>query len=462
MSITRIQPGQRMSMAVKHGNTVYLAGQVATDYNGTIEKQTAEVLETIFMPKFTKEDVVALGPRQIYLSLMIDGVGSPPFSAVTIPPIEPPPVSHRDEVIASSRAQFTTPRAGIEKAIMDELTESLESEAPVDARMRKASYGPPGAARKAPSTVAAKKASVRPSAPRAMNEVLADQGSELPAPMPSVGASAPRREAISPAQAPRAPRADFRSQPPRNEARPQGQGNNAPRPRLEARAPQRDERPAPPAAGKSAEDLKAILRNMTANAGKEKQQQVQAKQQDLKGVLANVLGKAPQSAPKPANALPPHAAEDELPPASAPSAPHPAEPAPPAPRPAPQPVSRTPQQPPAAKPSLDATSSTVAPGATAWVSVVATPVGRVVVVVPVTSVLVVVDPGVPLSSTSSERWFDSTVPPLPAPKACACTRRLFRSPSFSVSVKTPSSPESRTRLSGSTVRAHPKIPIPSR
>jgi enamine deaminase RidA (YjgF/YER057c/UK114 family) len=47
MSITRIQPGKRMSQAVIHGNTVYLAGQVAADYNGTIEKQTAEVLEAI-------------------------------------------------------------------------------------------------------------------------------------------------------------------------------------------------------------------------------------------------------------------------------------------------------------------------------------------------------------------------------------------------------------------------------
>ena len=47
MSITRYQPGKRMSQAVKHGNTVYLAGQVASDYNGTIEKQTAEVLAAI-------------------------------------------------------------------------------------------------------------------------------------------------------------------------------------------------------------------------------------------------------------------------------------------------------------------------------------------------------------------------------------------------------------------------------
>jgi enamine deaminase RidA (YjgF/YER057c/UK114 family) len=47
MSITRYEAGKRMSQAVVHGNTVYLAGQVATDYYGTIEKQTTEVLATV-------------------------------------------------------------------------------------------------------------------------------------------------------------------------------------------------------------------------------------------------------------------------------------------------------------------------------------------------------------------------------------------------------------------------------
>ena len=47
MSITRYEAGKRMSQVVVHGNTVYLAGQVATDYNGSIEKQTTEVLATI-------------------------------------------------------------------------------------------------------------------------------------------------------------------------------------------------------------------------------------------------------------------------------------------------------------------------------------------------------------------------------------------------------------------------------
>src|SRR3989338_3416875 len=70
-------------------------GNVGTTVAFRVGPFDAEVLETIFMPRFVKEDIVALDRRQIYLSLMIDGVGSAPFSAVTIPPIEAPPVSHR-------------------------------------------------------------------------------------------------------------------------------------------------------------------------------------------------------------------------------------------------------------------------------------------------------------------------------------------------------------------------------
>ena len=49
MTITRLQPGKRMSQAVKHNNTVYLAGQVANAPNGTIEKLTGEGLAAIDM-----------------------------------------------------------------------------------------------------------------------------------------------------------------------------------------------------------------------------------------------------------------------------------------------------------------------------------------------------------------------------------------------------------------------------
>jgi enamine deaminase RidA (YjgF/YER057c/UK114 family) len=47
MSIARIQPGTRMSQAVVHGGTIYLAGQVASDPAAGIEDQTRQVLAKI-------------------------------------------------------------------------------------------------------------------------------------------------------------------------------------------------------------------------------------------------------------------------------------------------------------------------------------------------------------------------------------------------------------------------------
>ena len=47
MTITRLQPGKRMSQAVKHGNTVYLAGIVAKDLGKDVKGQTKEILDDI-------------------------------------------------------------------------------------------------------------------------------------------------------------------------------------------------------------------------------------------------------------------------------------------------------------------------------------------------------------------------------------------------------------------------------
>ena len=48
MSIRRIEPGPRMSKAVVHGNTVYLAGQVADKAKGaSVAEQTREILSII-------------------------------------------------------------------------------------------------------------------------------------------------------------------------------------------------------------------------------------------------------------------------------------------------------------------------------------------------------------------------------------------------------------------------------
>jgi enamine deaminase RidA (YjgF/YER057c/UK114 family) len=48
VSIKRIKAGPRMSQAVIHGNTVYLAGQVATQAaGGSVTDQTKEILAQI-------------------------------------------------------------------------------------------------------------------------------------------------------------------------------------------------------------------------------------------------------------------------------------------------------------------------------------------------------------------------------------------------------------------------------
>jgi enamine deaminase RidA (YjgF/YER057c/UK114 family) len=45
--ISRLHIGPRMSQAVVHGDTVYIAGQVADDRKGSIESQTQQVLAKI-------------------------------------------------------------------------------------------------------------------------------------------------------------------------------------------------------------------------------------------------------------------------------------------------------------------------------------------------------------------------------------------------------------------------------
>lgn len=239
-------------------------GNVGTTVVFRVGPFDAEVLETIFMPRFTKEDVVSLDRRQVYLSLMIDGVGSQPFSAVTIPPIEAPPVSYREQVIASSRAQFTAQRAGIEKAIVDELMASAISEAPADARMRKKPFRPSSYPQAKPFVPQPVPVVSRPTVPVTVSERSA----------------ASQRSSGLPVQA--SP----------GEARPFAQ------------------RLAVPA--KSAEDLKTILRAMTAKSGVEKEKKQEQNQQSLNGTLASVLqnrrqgeGSRAEETPKLAAAEPP-------------------------------------------------------------------------------------------------------------------------------------------------------------
>ena len=218
-------------------------GNVGTTVVFRVGPFDAETLETIFMPQFTKEDIVNLDKRQIYLSLMIDGVGSAPFSAVTIPPIEPPPASHRQDVIASSREQFTAPRDVIEKTIVDELMATTAT-APEPRPSRRQSEGN-------------RDGRPRPSSPH--------------------------------------PRPD-------REGRREGHYPSSPR--------HEQERPAPPQ--KSSEDLKAILRAMTAKTSRERAEKQSHHQESLKGALAGALSKNESPPPPPPEKKPFEIPEDAL------------------------------------------------------------------------------------------------------------------------------------------------------
>jgi hypothetical protein len=229
-------------------------GNVGTTVVFRVGPFDAEVLETIFMPRFTKEDIVSLDKRQIYLSLMIDGVGSAPFSAVTIPPIEPPPASFREEIIASSRKQFTAPRAGVEGTIIEELNASTASEAPQDARMRR----PPAPIREKRQPV--------PAQPKEIER--------KPIPVPQVQSPKPANDTKSFTPSPRIePRMD-------------------PKPFIKPRA---DDRPTPVA--KTSEDLKAILRSITSKNTSETEKNQKERQHSLQGTLNEVLTKNTQPPP---------------------------------------------------------------------------------------------------------------------------------------------------------------------
>jgi len=93
-------------------------GNVGTMISFRVGSYDAEVLEKEFAPAFTSEDMVNLGFAQIYLKLMINGVGSAPFSATTLPRPKLPPHVFTNEVIAASRAQFARPRKEVEEEIL--------------------------------------------------------------------------------------------------------------------------------------------------------------------------------------------------------------------------------------------------------------------------------------------------------------------------------------------------------
>ncbi len=93
-------------------------GNVGTIIAFRVGAEDAELLEKEFSPEFLVTDIVNLGKRQIYLKLMIDGIASKAFSAITMDTIKAQEVSFRKEVIDSSRQTYGRSRKEVEDSIL--------------------------------------------------------------------------------------------------------------------------------------------------------------------------------------------------------------------------------------------------------------------------------------------------------------------------------------------------------
>ena len=94
-------------------------GNVGTSISFRVGPLVAELLEKAFAPQFSQNDLINLGMAQVYLSLLINDMGSPPFSARTLPPIPRPTITYRNDVIEWSRATYAAPRATVEQVTKD-------------------------------------------------------------------------------------------------------------------------------------------------------------------------------------------------------------------------------------------------------------------------------------------------------------------------------------------------------
>lgn len=93
-------------------------GNVGTMIVFRVGAADAEFLEKEFEPEFTIQDIVNLPNYHIYLKLMVNGVSSRPFSAVTLPPFEVDAADDvKEAVIEHSRHHYALPREVVEEDI---------------------------------------------------------------------------------------------------------------------------------------------------------------------------------------------------------------------------------------------------------------------------------------------------------------------------------------------------------
>jgi len=95
-------------------------GNVGTMVLFRVGAKDAEFLEPEFAPTFEEGDLVNLPKYNTYVRLMIDGVATKPFSAVTLPPHKKPEESFADIIVENTRRNYGTMKSRVEKKISGE------------------------------------------------------------------------------------------------------------------------------------------------------------------------------------------------------------------------------------------------------------------------------------------------------------------------------------------------------
>lgn len=93
-------------------------GNIGTLISFRVGGPDAAFMEEEFMPRFMPNDMINLPKFNIYLKLMIDGITSQPFSALTLPPIATKTGSE-EKVIEQSRERYAGSKAKIEEKVSE-------------------------------------------------------------------------------------------------------------------------------------------------------------------------------------------------------------------------------------------------------------------------------------------------------------------------------------------------------
>ena len=94
-------------------------GNVGTMIVFRIGAADAEFLENEFEPEFVIQDIVNLPNYHIYIKLMVNGVATRPFSAITLPAFKlNEEVMSEEEVIELSRKNYSRKNEDVEREIM--------------------------------------------------------------------------------------------------------------------------------------------------------------------------------------------------------------------------------------------------------------------------------------------------------------------------------------------------------